>query len=183
MTTKITMQDLIDTLRKASANPEGHAKAQRGYFSPLQEDSVLVNYNTACCVAGDLMMKAHLNEQSSQEEIDRIIDADLSDPDDWVTDVLGLSKVESTLAFDPNTHYEVHALLADLLEAGLRLPDVDYVSIDHDSTYTVFSLSYLGYDLSRFMGLGDEDSYEDPEDDRVVMNLEELKDWMREIAQ
>jgi hypothetical protein len=163
MTIKITLADLIQSLRKAAANPEAHSLAQQSYFSELQEDSVLVNCGTACCIAGDLILKAHVDDQSSQEEIDEILDSGDMDPYDWVQYALRLSNVEATLAFDPGTHYEIHLLLADLLGAGLRLDDMDYVMISPESTYTVFHWAHL-------------------EDDDVSLNLEELKEWMRSIA-
>jgi hypothetical protein len=161
----VTIQDLIATLRKASANPESHAPAQMQYFSELKPNSVLTHCGTACCIAGDLILRASLNEQASQAEIDRIILTPYeSDPYSWAQDALGLSNVEASLAFESNTHHEIHSLLADLLEAGLRLPDRDAVSMHSASTYTVFHEAYL------------------EEEDRY-MDLEELKEWMRFIAQ
>lgn len=163
MTTKITISDLIQSLRKAAANPEAHAPAQRTYFSTLYEDSVLVNCGTACCIAGDLMLKAH--EGSTEEELyDIIHQRELTTTiADWVTNELGLSDLEATLAFYANTHYEIHLLLADLLEAGLRLPYSFRVVFSGKSTYTSFDRAFFGYD---------EES----------LSLEELKDWMRKNA-
>jgi hypothetical protein len=77
-------------------------------------------------------------------------------------DALGLSNLEANLAFNPDTHYQIHLVLADILEAGLRLPDVDVVTIA--STYTEF----------RWARLEDEE--------RGDMDLEELLDWMRSSA-
>jgi hypothetical protein len=161
---KLTIQDLIDSLRKASANPEGHASAQRKYFSKLKESSVLINCNTACCIAGDLMLKAYADEP---EEINKILSQKSRsvNPGEWVTNELRLTEVEATLAFDVDTHHQVHALLADLLESGLRLPDDEgLVELSCDSTYTAFDCAYAGID--------DE-----------AMDLDELLSWMREIAQ
>jgi hypothetical protein len=160
---KITIQDLIDSLRKASANPEGHASAQRNYFSKVKENSVLVNCNTACCIAGDLMLKAH---QDSSDEINKILSqcSRSVNPGEWVAEELGLTEVEAILAFDVNTHYEIHALLADILEQGLRLSDdQNTVELSYNSTYTYFDCAYIGlYD--GFTTLG------------------EIKNWMRGIA-
>jgi hypothetical protein len=161
MTIQITLTDLVSSLRKAASNPEAHASAQLAYFSELKDNSVLINCNTACCIAGDLMLKAHVDAQTSQEQIDALLDSDVSDPHEWVQDALGLSNLEATLAFDPATHYELHLLLADILEEGLRLTDRDYLSLA--STYTVFCHAHL-------------------EDEQRVLDLEELKEWMRSIA-
>jgi hypothetical protein len=159
MTIQLTLKDLVNSLRKAASNPEAHAPAQQVYFSAVQDDSVLVNCNTACCIAGDLVLKAHSDLEAAQEII---LNVNKLDPQDWVQAALGLSNLEANLAFHPDTHYQVHLVLADLLEAGLRLPDVDYVSLA--STYTEF----------RWARLEDEG--------REDMDLEELLDWMREIA-
>jgi hypothetical protein len=165
MTTQITLQDLIDSLRKAAANPEAHASAQQHYFSELKEDSVLVNCGSACCVAGDLMLKAYAD--ASEAKIQRIFSLHQYGyeitPGNWVSKELGLSYVESVLAFDSSTHHEIHSLLADLLESGLRLPDVDRLSICRDSFYTWLDWARLEY-AGKYM------------------DLEELKDWMRSIA-
>jgi hypothetical protein len=165
MATKITMQDLISVLRKASSNPQAHAKAQRSYFSELKEDSVLVNCGSACCVAGDLVLKAH--QGASEEELNAIISqrGGQINPAEWVVNELRLTEVEATLAFDVDTHHEVHSLLADLLEQGLRLPDdKGLVELSYNSTYTEFDCAYVGV-------------YQD------VMDLDELLSWMRKIAQ
>jgi hypothetical protein len=163
---KLTIQDLIDSLRKASANPESHAKAQKRCFSRLKSDSVLVNHGRACCVAGDLLLKAHQGE--SKDCINDIIGychRDI-DPVAWVANELGLSDVEAILAFDANTHSEIHILLADLLEQGMRLPDNDAESIElsYNSTYTKFDCVYVG--------LYDE-----------ITTLGEMRSWMRRRAQ
>jgi hypothetical protein len=159
MTTQITLADLVNSLRKAASNPEAHAQAQRSYFSALKENSVLTNCGTACCVAGDLMLQAHADTEAAQEII---LNPYKDDPYDWVQNTLELSNLEANLAFNPDTHYQIHLVLADLLEAGLRLPDVDYLSLA--STYTQF----------RWARLEDED--------RGDMGLDELLDWMREVA-
>jgi hypothetical protein len=161
---KITIQDLIDSLRKASANPEAHNAAQQHYFSAAHEDSVLVHCGTACCIAGDLLLKAHAD--SSEEELKEIINKCGKPivPGDWVREELGLGDVEATLAFDANTHHEIHSLLAGLLEQGFRLPDSDgSLEVSCESTYTQFDCGYFGY-------------YENPVD------LDEVLTWMREIA-
>jgi hypothetical protein len=159
----ITMSDLINSLRQAAASPEQHAFAQQHYFSEMKEDSVLVNCGSACCVAGDLMLKAHADE--SEERISKIIYAWRYSvtPSDWVKTKLGLTELETTLAFDTNTHYRVHSLLADLLEQGLRLPDVCAVGLSCDSNYVEFDCAFFGF-------------YQES------LGLEELLDWMREIA-
>jgi hypothetical protein len=162
---KLTLQDLIDSLRKASANPEAHAKAQKSCLSRLKSDSVLVNHGRACCVAGDLMLKAH--QGASREYINDIIgycDRDI-DPVAWVTNELGLSDIEAILAFDSNTHHAIHETLADLLDQGFRLPDHgNTVELSYNSTYTEFDCAYVGlYD--EFTTLG------------------EMKSWMRGIAE
>jgi hypothetical protein len=161
---KITMSDLVQTLRKAAAHPERHASAQLKYFSPVKEDSVLVNCGTACCVAGDMMLKAHAD--ASQRKINDIIEkwAVKIDPWSWVTKELGLTGVESELAFDSNTHYRVHLLLADLLEEGLRLNYRGGVEMSAMSTYTYFDWATVG-------GEG------------PCMNLEEFLKWIRSIAE
>jgi hypothetical protein len=162
---RITIQDLINTLRKAAASPEAHAKAQRSYFSELKEDSVLVNCNTACCIAGDLLLQAY--SDASEDELKAIISqrGGQVNPGEWVANELRLTEVEATLAFDVDTHHEVHSLLADLLESGLRLPDDEgLVELSYNSTYVNFDCAYVGV-------------YQD------VMDLDELKSWMRKIAQ
>jgi hypothetical protein len=159
MTTQITMSDLVSSLRKAAANPEAHAEAQRYYFSPVQENSVLVHSGTACGIAAYLFMQAH--EGLSDEEIDEILHC--VSPDEWVAKELGLSKVEYTLALDPNTHHEVHALLADIMEGGLRLRDLGRVKIS--SYYTYNSLDWA----CRVNG-------------GKYIRLEAFKDWMRANA-
>jgi hypothetical protein len=164
MNTKITMQDLIDTLRKAAASPEGHEPAQKRFFSSLKENSVLVDSGVACCVAGYLRLKAH--EGAPEKEITEIISQARfpGTPSTWVAKELGLSCVERALAFDANSHNEVHSLLADLLEQGLRLPDVDYVNLSSESTYTKFEWARL-------------------QSQSNYMDLKDLKGWMREIAE
>jgi hypothetical protein len=157
---QITMSDLIATLRKAAANPEGHAEAQKYYFSRVQENSVLTYSGTACCVAAYLFMQAH--EGLSDREINEIVG--YTDPDEWVAKTLGLNGIEQVLAFDSSTHYQVHELLADILEQGLRFPSTGTVVISYGSTYTKFERACLTACGNR-------------------MNLEELKDWMREIAE
>jgi hypothetical protein len=160
---RITLKDLIETLRKASAHPKAHSPAQQSFFSRLRSDSVLVNCGSACCVAGDLMLKAH--QDCSEQRLDDIIRYcyGSNSPGEWVTNELGLSDAEETLAFNAYTHHEIHSLLADLLEAGLRLPDVDVVGLSDFSTYTTFDWAYLE----------NEDKY---------LKLKELKDWMIAIA-
>jgi hypothetical protein len=159
----ITMSDLIKSLRKAAASPEQHAFAQQHYFSLAREDSVLVNCGTACCVAGDLMLKAHADEP--EERIGNIIYGWRSSviPSDWVKNKLRLTELEATLAFDAHTHHQIHSLLADLLEQGLRLPDVRTVGLSCESNYVEFDCAFFGYTV--------EPTY-----------LEELLDWMQEIA-
>jgi hypothetical protein len=159
----VTMTDLIHSLRKAAAHPEAHSSAQQSYFSDIRENSVLVNCGTACCIAGDLMLQEHVNNQATEDQLNTILDSRSIDPDEWATRALGLSDVESVLAFDSNTHYEVHLLLADLLEAGLRLPGDGLVSMSYESTYTEFHRAYL-------------------DDEKTSITLNELKDWMRSIA-
>jgi hypothetical protein len=160
---QITITDLIATLRKAASKPEGHAKAQQGYFSPVQEDSVLTICDHACCVAGYLFLYAHegLPDYQLMEFIE--YSGGNFPPDEWVAKALELSDIEATLAFDSGTHYKVHELLADLLEAGLRLPSTETAMISYSSTYTKFERIYL-------------DSF------RNSMELEELLDWMRANA-
>jgi hypothetical protein len=162
---RVTIQDLIDTLRKAAASPEAHCKAQRSYFSRLKEDSVLTQCGTACCVAGDLVLWAF--RESSREVINDIIGfcGHEFDPGEWITNELGLSEVEASLAFDSTTHYQIHILLADLLEQGLRLPDnKGTIELSYNSTYVNFDCAYVGV-------------YQD------VMNLDEVLNWMRKIAE
>jgi hypothetical protein len=160
----ITITDLIETLRKAASNPEAHAPAQRKYFTPLKENSVLVNCNTACCVAGDLMLKAH--KGASEEKIDAILSYWVYPvtPGIWVANELGLTDLEVTLAFGHNTHYRIHLLLADLLESGLRLHHFGEVEISRGSNYTTFEWASLG------------------ESDNKGVNLREFLEWMRSIA-
>jgi hypothetical protein len=160
----ITMTDLIQSLRKAAANPEAHAPAQQHYFSQVQEDSVLVHCGTACCIAGDLLLKAHA--YASEEQLKEIINSCGKPivPGDWVRENLQLSDVEATLAFDANTHHEIHLLLADLLEQGFRLPDSEgRLELSSESTYTEFDCGYFGY-------------YEHSAD------LDEVLGWMQSIA-
>jgi hypothetical protein len=161
----ITLADLIQSLRKAASNPEAHAPAQQHYFYRIQDDSVLVHCNTACCIAGDLLLKAH--SDASEEELKTIISQRVgqANPAEWVRNELRLTEVEATLAFDSNTHHKVHTLLADLLESGLRLPDdKGPVELSYTSTYTEFNCAYVGID--------DE-----------IMDLNELLSWMWAIAQ
>jgi hypothetical protein len=163
MTTKITMQDLVQVLRKASANPREHAEAQQHYFSDLKENSVLVNCGSACCVAGDLVLKAHAD--ASEEEIREILNYDTTfTPSGWVANELGLTETEAALAFSANTHHEIHAMLAYILEAGLRLPDVSRIGFSSHSTYTTLNWAYL------------------PDQDKCL-TLEQVLDWMLEIAE
>jgi hypothetical protein len=162
---RVTIQDLIDTLRKAAARPEAHSKAQRTYFSRLKKDSVLTNFDKACCVAGCLVLQAH--KESSREVINDIIGfcGHEFDPGEWITNELGLSEVEASLAFDSTTHYQIHLLLADLLEQGLRLPDnKGLIELSYNSTYVNFDCAYVGV-------------YQD------VMDLGEVLSWMRKIAE
>jgi hypothetical protein len=158
MTIKITLADLVKSLRKAAANPEAHAPAQQVYFSELKPNSVLINCGSACCIAGDLILRAHADTEEAQK---LLINTDKTDPCDWVQAALGLSNLESDLAFNPGTHYQIHLVLADILDAGLRLPDVDYVALA--STYTEFRWARL-------------------EDESRDLDLEELLDWMRSSA-
>jgi hypothetical protein len=161
---KLKMKDLITSLRQAAANPESHSPAQQHYFSELQDDSVLVHCNTACCIAGDLFLKAH--SDASENELKEVIDKCGKPiiPGDWVREELGLGDVEATLAFDANTHHEIHSLLADILEHGLRLSDSDgRLEISCKSTYTDFDCGYFG-------------GYEHSAD------LDEVLGWMQSIA-
>jgi hypothetical protein len=164
MTIKITLKDLVDSLRKAASNPEEHAPAQRKYFTSLKPNSVLVNCGSACCVAGDLILKAH--KGASEEKIDAILSywRYPVTPGQWVSRELGLTDIESTLAFSASTHYLIHLTLADLLEQGLRLDHFGEVEISRGSNYTTFEWASLG------------DS-----DDKGV-NLQELLEWMRSIV-
>jgi hypothetical protein len=165
MTVEITFSDLISVLRKASSNPHAHASAQRSYFSDLKEDSVLTQCNTACCVAGDMILRSHAD--SSEEELAELIEywSYTETPWDWVKDRLGLSEVEAILAFDINTHHEIHSQLADLLEQGLRLPDnKGGIELSYNSTYVNFDCAYMGID--------DE-----------IFGLKETLNWMRAIAE
>jgi hypothetical protein len=160
---KITMTDLIATLRKAAASPASHSEAQKQYFSQLKEDSVLTICDHACCVAGYLFLYAH--EGLPDYQLMDFIEYSGGNvpPDEWVAKALELSDIEATLAFDSGTHYKVHELLADLLEAGLRLPSTGTAMISYFSAYTKFERIYL-------------DSF------RNSMELEELLDWMRASA-
>jgi hypothetical protein len=165
MTVEITFSDLISVLRKASSNPHSHADAQRSYFSDLKEDSVLTHCGTACCVAGDMILRAHAD--SSEEEVAKLIEywSYTETPWEWVKSRLGLTEVEAILAFDINTHHQIHAQLADLLEQGLRLPDDgEMIELSYNSTYVNFDCAYVGV-------------YQD------VMDLGEVLSWMRKIAE
>jgi hypothetical protein len=82
-----------------------------------------------------------------------------------VSDKLKLNRIEAVLAFDSRTHYRVHELLADLLDAGLRLYSPYEVIMYHGNTYTFFHRAYIstGY-------------YKE-------VSLEGLLEWMWTIAQ
>jgi hypothetical protein len=160
MTTQITISDFIASLRKAAANSDSYSEAHRTYFSPAKEDSVLTHRGSACCVSGDLFLQAH--ESVSDEGIEELVS--YINPDEWVAETLGLTDLESRLAFDVNTHHEVHVLLANILEAGMRLPDHSgSVHLSCESTYTAFYSAHVGYC-------------------KEALSLEQLKSWMREIA-
>jgi hypothetical protein len=163
MTTQITIADLVDSLRKASSNPQAHQPAQLTYFSDLKDNSVLTHCGTACCVAGDLLLRAHADY--SEEELKALVDNYPINTCTLVSDVLKLNRVEATLAFDSRTHYRVHELLADLLDAGLRLYSPYEVIMYHGNTYTCFHRAYInaGY-------------YKE-------VSLEGLLEWMWTIAQ
>jgi hypothetical protein len=109
------------------------------------------------------MLKAHADEP--EERIGKIVYAEgySVTPSDWVKNKLGLTELEATLAFDANTHHRIHSLLADMLEQGLRLPDVCAIGLSCESNYVEFDCAFFGYTL--------EPTY-----------LEELLEWMREIA-
>jgi hypothetical protein len=162
---RITITDLIETMRKAASNPEAHARAQVSYFSELRPDSVLTHCGTACCVAGDLLLRAHkhLPEEKLKEMIDHV-DRQFT-PWKWVTQELSLTRLEATLAFNASTHYRIHLMLADILEKGLRLPDVCEIAISSYSDYTEFDAAYLGRD------------FDNP------LNLNEFLGWIRSIAE
>jgi hypothetical protein len=164
MTIKITLTDLVASLRKAASDPEAHAPAQRRYFTPLKPNSILVNCGRACCVAGDVMFKAYRG--ASERKMDEILSYWLYQvtPRQWVSRELGLTDLEVTLAFSANTHYRIHLLLADLLESGLRLHHFGEVEISRGSTYTNFEWASLG------------------ESDDKGVNLQELLEWMGLIA-
>jgi hypothetical protein len=142
MTIQLTLTDLVKSLRKASANPEAHKPAQLMYFSPLQDNSVLTHCGTACCIAGDLFLQAHAD--ASENVLKGIIDRYPITTWTWVADQLGLTYVEATLAFDSRTHCQVHALLADLFESGLRLYCPDSVVMSSKNTYTEFHRASIG---------------------------------------
>jgi hypothetical protein len=163
MTIQITIADLVDSLRKASANPHAHEPAQLTYFSKLQKNSVLTHCDTACCIAGDLLLRAHADY--SEEELKALVDNYPINLWALVSDKLKLNRVEATLAFDCRTHYRVHRLLADLLESGLRLYCPESVVLYHKNTYTRFYRAFLGHG------------------DAKVVGLKELLDWMEAIAQ
>lgn len=162
MTIQITMSDLISSLRKAASRPEAHAPAQRTFFSALQEDSVLVNCGTACCIAGDLLIKAHADEK--EDDLKQLIISHPLSTGRWVSNQLGLTKLEAVLAFDSRTHYRVHELLANLLESGLRLSHSEYVVMSNQNTYTYFHRASLGAG------------------DKKGVDLDGLLDWMQSIA-
>lgn len=155
----ITLTDLITSLRKASADPKNHAPAQEAYFSEANENSVLVHCGTACCIAGDLIMLNWERNNGTKQEFDLIISEKGIAPDSWAVDALGLSDIEMNIAFAPNTHYELHTLLADLLEAGLRVDSEVELILPSDSTYTDFTHAEL---------------------DGGYVSLEELKTWLWE---
>jgi hypothetical protein len=162
---QLTLTDLVKSLRKAASDPEAHAPAQRKYFTPLRSNSVLVNCNTACCVGGDLILKAH--KGASERKIGEIMSYWYYyrvTPGRWVASKLELTDLETTLAFSPNTHYKIHLLLADLLEQGLRLHHFGEVEISRGSNYTSFEWASLG------------------DSDGKGVNLREFLEWMRLIA-
>jgi hypothetical protein len=96
-----------------------------------------------------------------EEELTELINLRGVDPDYWVSDALGLSDLESTLAFDSNTHYELHLLLADILDSGLRLSSERRLRFGFESSYTEFTYAMLNND---------------------ILDLEELKAWIRSIS-
>jgi hypothetical protein len=157
----ITIKHLIETLRKAAASPENHAPDQVNFFSNIRENSVLVNCGTACCIAGDLILQEWMMNDEPEEELTELINLRGVDPDYWVSDALGLSDLESTLAFDSNTHYELHLLLADTLDSGLRLSTERRLRFGFESSYTEFTYAMLNND---------------------ILDLEELKAWIRSIS-
>jgi hypothetical protein len=158
---EITIKHLVETLRKAGSNPENHALDQRDYFSDIREDSVLTNCGTACCIAGDLILQQWVMNSATEDELRDLIGMQSIDPGDWVSETLGLSDLEATLAFDSNTHYELHLLLADSLDSGLRLSSEHRLRFGFNSSYTEFTYAMLNND---------------------ILDLEELKDWVRSIV-
>jgi hypothetical protein len=167
MTIKITITDLVQTLRKAASQPERHASAQLKYFSRFHSNSVLTSHGYTCCVAGYLILKAH--EGFPERKIEAIVThcAYPVDPASWVRQMLGLTYSEELLAFHPHTHHKIHSLLSDLLEAGLRLPDDDseeVLGLSCEGSYTEFNYGYFGgYDAE-------------------YMSLDELLAWMVKSA-
>jgi hypothetical protein len=163
MSVQITIADLVDSLRKASSNPQAHEPAQLTYFSDLKDNSVLTHCGTACCVAGDLLLKSCADEP--EEELKRLVRNYPINTWSVVSDKLKLNRVESTLAFDSRTHYRVHELLADLLDAGLRLYSPHEVILASKNTYTEFRRAYISTGYNK------------------EVSLKGLLEWMWTIAQ
>jgi hypothetical protein len=163
MTIQITIADLVDSLRKASSNPQAHQPAQLTYFSDLKDNSVLTHCDTACCIAGDLLLRAHADY--SEEELKALVDNYPINLWALVSDKLKLNRVEATLAFDCRTHYRVHELLADLLDAGLRLYSPHEVILASKNTYTEFRRAYISTGYNK------------------EVSLKGLLEWMWSIAQ
>jgi hypothetical protein len=129
------IQQLVETLEKAVAHKEAHAKAQDNYFSDIEggcEEAPFTHCGTACCIAGDVAMRVALEEGFLDEAYGprQVVeglhacfrDKECDGPWDLAQKYYGLSDFESQLVFNASTHWRIHQTVADIFKQGLRLP-------------------------------------------------------------
>jgi hypothetical protein len=141
------IQQLIETLEKAVANKESHAKAQDDYFSDVEE-APLTHCGTACCIAGDIAMrvaleKGFLGEEYGTSQVVEALQAFFRDkqcdgPWDFAQMYYGLSDLEALLVFNTGTHWRIHQTLAEIFKQGLRLPQGKVYKSDMCGDYLDF---------------------------------------------
>jgi hypothetical protein len=136
------IQQLVETLEKAVAHKEAHAKAQDNYFSDIEggcEEAPFTHCGTACCIAGDVAMRVALEEGFLDEaygprQVVEGLHACFKDKEcdgPWALAQMyyGLSNLEASLVFNASTHWRIHQTVAEVFKQGLRFPqDKDYAA-------------------------------------------------------
>lgn len=160
------MEELIEALRTAAAQPEKHVKAQKEYFSKQEKDPIFNHCGTACCIAGDNIARDYLAlfPETTVINFDLLTDYfKVISPWAYTQNKYGLSDVEAELCFSSYTNYTIHLTMADILASGKRVKFRGLLII-HDG-------DYLG------------DSFEGQIGDKLFENVDEFCTKLWEIAE